>query len=429
MKHPTQEPRVIVVGAGPVGLTLAIDLGKRGVAVLLVEQKEAPAHLPKMERSNARSMEMFRRLGIADRIRAVGLPADVPMDVYVTTRLVDEPILHLSYPSPGQAAELARKTNDATLPLESQQLVSQYSLEPLLKEVAEEQPSVTVRYSCALEDFEQDENGVTVRLSGSNGTETVRAEYLVGCDGGTSTVRKALGIQLDGKGKLGSLRQVFFRSRDLHRQGPGRREGAALLLRRRRCPDDRDSNGGAERPAPLHLPHRTPRGHRLRLRHLRQDRSTGRSGSSCSQLLDLAPPRGRPIPHGTRTPRRRRGTPRDPTGGPGHEHRDRRRNRPCLEAGRNARGLGWARLAGLVRGRPPPGRSPQRSGIRVRSPGDRGVAQGIDRRGCRRHPRGSAHPGQGRRAGRCAPAQGARDDRHRAGLPVRRLARDQLRHV
>ena len=215
MKHPTQEPRVIVVGAGPVGLTLAIDLGKRGVPVLVVEQKDAPANLPKMERSNARSMEMFRRLGIADRVRAVGLPADVPMDVYVTTRLVDEPILHLSYPSPIQAAELARNTNDGTLPLESQQLVSQYSLEPLLREVAEEQPSVTVRYSCGLEDFEQDESGVTVRLSGSNGTETVRAEYLVGCDGGTSTVRKALGIKLDGKGKLATLRQVFFRSRDL----------------------------------------------------------------------------------------------------------------------------------------------------------------------------------------------------------------------
>jgi 2-polyprenyl-6-methoxyphenol hydroxylase-like FAD-dependent oxidoreductase len=215
MSRPTQEPRVIIVGAGPVGLTLAIDLGQRGIPVLIVEQKDAPAHLPKMERSNARSMEIFRRLGIADRVRAVGLPADVPMDVYVTTRLVDEPILHLPYPSPRQAAELARDTHDGTLPLESQQLVSQYSLEPLLKEVAEEQPAVTVRYSCGLEAFEQDDDGVTVHLSSSHGKETVRAEYLVGCDGGTSTVRKALGIKLDGKGNLATLRQVFFRSRDL----------------------------------------------------------------------------------------------------------------------------------------------------------------------------------------------------------------------
>lgn len=215
MNRSTQAPRVIIVGAGPVGLTLAIDLGKRGIPVLIVEQKDAPAKLPKMERSNARSMEMFRRLGIADRIRAVGLRADVPMDVYVTTRLVDHPILRLNYPSPSQAAELARDTHDGTLPLESQQLVSQYSLEPLLKEVAEEQPTVDLRYSCALEGFEQDENGVTVHLAGSSGEETVRVEYLVGCDGGTSTVRRTLGIKLAGKGQLATLRQVFFRSRDL----------------------------------------------------------------------------------------------------------------------------------------------------------------------------------------------------------------------
>lgn len=215
MTHPTPDPRVIIVGAGPVGLTLAVDLGRRGVPVLVVEQKDAPANLPKMERSNARSMEIFRRLGIADRVRGVGLPADVPMDVYVTTRLVDEPILHLAYPSPREAAERSRETHDGTLPLESQQLVSQYSLEPLLRTVAEEQPTVTVRYSCGLTSFEQDDGGVTVRLTGDDGEQTVRADYLVGCDGGTSTVRKDLGIRLEGKGALATLRQVFFRSRDL----------------------------------------------------------------------------------------------------------------------------------------------------------------------------------------------------------------------
>jgi 2-polyprenyl-6-methoxyphenol hydroxylase-like FAD-dependent oxidoreductase len=216
MNRPNQQPRVIIVGAGPVGLTLAIDLGRRGLPLLIVERKDAPANLPKMERSNARTMEIFRRLGIADRVRAVGLPADVPMDVYVTTRLVDEPILRLSYPSPNEAAERARTTHDATLPLESQQLVSQYTLEPLLKEVAEEQPAVTVRYSCGLESFEQDELGVTARLISSDGTtETVRADYLVGCDGGVSTVRRALGIKLSGEASIATLRQVFFRSDDL----------------------------------------------------------------------------------------------------------------------------------------------------------------------------------------------------------------------
>ena len=80
------ETDVLVVGAGPVGLTLAVDLGRRGVRCTLIEQKAAPEFLPKMERCNARTMEIFRRMGLAARIRAAGLPADVPMDVYVVAR-------------------------------------------------------------------------------------------------------------------------------------------------------------------------------------------------------------------------------------------------------------------------------------------------------------------------------------------------------
>ena len=94
------DTQVIIAGAGPTGLTLAVDLGMRGVRCVLLEQKEAPLFLPKMERSNARSMEIYRRMGLADRIRAVGLPADVPMDVFIVlTNVVDPPLLHKKYPS------------------------------------------------------------------------------------------------------------------------------------------------------------------------------------------------------------------------------------------------------------------------------------------------------------------------------------------
>jgi 2-polyprenyl-6-methoxyphenol hydroxylase-like FAD-dependent oxidoreductase len=212
--------QVIVVGAGPVGLTLALDLARRGVRSLLVERKQAPADLPKMERSNARTMELFRRLGLADRVREVGLPADVPMDVFVTTRVVDEPILHLPYPSPREARELARACRDGSLPLESQQLISQYCLEPLLKSVADAEPLIDVRYGCELIGFTQDADGVTGDLRAGDAVQTVHAEYLVGCDGGTSTVRKALGIALGGKGRLADLRQVFFRSDELIQRVP-----------------------------------------------------------------------------------------------------------------------------------------------------------------------------------------------------------------
>ena len=74
------ETQVLIVGAGPVGLTLALDLGRRGVRCTLIERKPAPQFLPKMERCNARTMEIFRRMGLAAKVRAAGLRADVPGD-------------------------------------------------------------------------------------------------------------------------------------------------------------------------------------------------------------------------------------------------------------------------------------------------------------------------------------------------------------
>src|SRR6266436_7297029 len=140
------DTQVLIVGAGPVGLTLAVDLGLRGIRCTLVEQKEAPQFLPKMERVNARSMEIYRRMGLAEKIRTAGLRADCPMDVYIVLSLREPPLLHLPYPSAAQARAQARATNDGTLPLEPYQLISQYTLEPLLKSVAETIPSVTVRF-------------------------------------------------------------------------------------------------------------------------------------------------------------------------------------------------------------------------------------------------------------------------------------------
>src|SRR5580765_1537705 len=98
---------VVIVGAGPVGLTLAVDLGRRGVRCTLIEQKPAPEFLPKMERCNARTMEIYRRMGLAEKIRAAGLPADVPMDVYVVLAMNEPPLLRLPYPSvAGARAEI-----------------------------------------------------------------------------------------------------------------------------------------------------------------------------------------------------------------------------------------------------------------------------------------------------------------------------------
>lgn len=213
--------QVLVVGAGPVGLTLAVDLGKKGVRCMLIEQKEAPQFLPKMERCNARTMEIYRRLGLAQKIRDAGFPRDCPMDVFVVTSLVEPPLLHLPYPSVAHAkAEIASR-NDGTLPLEPYQLVSQYTLEPLLKSVAETMPHVDVRYGCELVAFEQDEASVRAQVRNQDGsTATIKALHLVGCDGGSSTVRKQLGIKLQGEANIGQLRQALYRCDDLFERIP-----------------------------------------------------------------------------------------------------------------------------------------------------------------------------------------------------------------
>jgi 2-polyprenyl-6-methoxyphenol hydroxylase-like FAD-dependent oxidoreductase len=203
---------VLIVGAGPTGLTLAIDLGRRGVRCTLIEQKQQPAFLPKMERINARSMEIYRRMGLAQKIRAAGLRSDCPMDVYIILALTESPLLHLPYPSVEVARANTRATNDGTLPLEPYQLISQYTLEPLLKSVAETMPALTVRYGCEFLSLRQDRDGVTARVQAVGGaTEEIRAAYLVGCDGGASAVRRELDIGLAGEGNLLGLRQALYR--------------------------------------------------------------------------------------------------------------------------------------------------------------------------------------------------------------------------
>ena len=213
--------QVLIAGAGPVGLTLAIDLGQRGVRCTVVERNPGPSPYPKMERCNARTMEIYRRMGIAERIRDAGYPRDNPMDVFIVTSLTEAPILHLPYPSVTELKRRAAALNDGTQPLEPYQIISQYTLEPLLKAVAGATPGITLRYGCELASFTQDAGGVTARLRRADGGgESVRALYLAGCDGGTSTVRGQLGIRLEGEPGILELWQALFRCDDLYERIP-----------------------------------------------------------------------------------------------------------------------------------------------------------------------------------------------------------------
>jgi 2-polyprenyl-6-methoxyphenol hydroxylase-like FAD-dependent oxidoreductase len=217
---------VLIVGGGPVGLTLSLELAAQGIKSRLIDKRPEMSHLPKMERCNARTMENFRRLGLADRIRSAGLPGNIPMDVFVCVESIQRPPLtHHRYPSVDALKLRGRKVNDGTMPLEPYQLVSQYTLEPLLRDAALETGLVTIEFGHELVSFVQDDDCVTATIRTTEGAEKqVRSDYLIGCDGGNSTVRAELGIELRGDSLL-ELRQALFRCDDLFGRipiGPGR---------------------------------------------------------------------------------------------------------------------------------------------------------------------------------------------------------------
>jgi 2-polyprenyl-6-methoxyphenol hydroxylase-like FAD-dependent oxidoreductase len=219
--HQRRPPQVLIVGAGPVGLTLALDLGRRNVRCMLVERNEVASRLPKMERCNGRTMEIYRRLGVAEQIRAAGLPRAAPMDVFLATSLAEKPLAHLPYPSVAEAKKDVANHNDGSRLLEPYQLISQYTLEPLLRGFVERLPLVDVRFGHELVSFAQDSNGVQAEIESTNGKrETVEAAFVVGCDGGSSSVRKQLGIALRGRGGIRTLRQALFHCPELYERMP-----------------------------------------------------------------------------------------------------------------------------------------------------------------------------------------------------------------
>jgi 2-polyprenyl-6-methoxyphenol hydroxylase-like FAD-dependent oxidoreductase len=213
---------VLIAGGGPAGLTLAISLGQLGIRCELVDARPAPARVPGAQRCGARAMEIFRRLGVSGRLRDAGLPGEAPLDVLICAGSLATPLVRHRYPQVAEVLSAGFEVNDGTMPLEPHAIISQYTLEPLLREVAESTPGVTVRFGAELIDFALVGDAVTAMVQTGSRLRTVRAEYLVGCDGADSTVRATLGIELRGETRQ-ALRQALIYCPDLYERLQGAR--------------------------------------------------------------------------------------------------------------------------------------------------------------------------------------------------------------
>jgi 2-polyprenyl-6-methoxyphenol hydroxylase-like FAD-dependent oxidoreductase len=232
------DTEVLIVGAGPVGLTLAMDLAWRGVDVTIAEQR--PAGEPpsvKCSSISARSMEIFRRLGLAAKLRGAGLPADYPNDVASRTTATGIELCRIGIPSRAERYG-ATKESDTSWPTpEPPHRINQIYFEPILFAHAAAQSRIRILNRTAFEDFTQDGNDVMAVLRNVDNGEriSIACSFLVGCDGGKSTMRKKIGAKFAGTPVVQRVQSTYIRAPALARLLPGKRAWMYFSLNPRRC--------------------------------------------------------------------------------------------------------------------------------------------------------------------------------------------------
>ncbi|HUC51926.1 MAG TPA: FAD-dependent monooxygenase [Xanthobacteraceae bacterium] len=220
--------QVLIVGAGPVGLALAIELGLRGIDVTIVEQRSRTGAQPRAKTTNVRTMQHMRRWGLAQRLRALApLPSDYPTDVVFSTTLFGRTLAVI------ENAFAGKKCRDPRFP-EPAQWVPQYTVEQVLHERIAELPSVTLISGTTLEEAAQSAAGVTaaVRELESGDRRTIHADYLVGADGAKSRVREIIGAKMTGEQAYALNYNLILRIPELDRTPPARRAIMYWLINR-----------------------------------------------------------------------------------------------------------------------------------------------------------------------------------------------------
>ena len=201
--------QVVLVGGGPVGVALAVELGLRGISCALVERRREPQKIPKGQNLTQRSMEHFYSWGIADEVRASRmLPSEYPMSGIVAYRDLSNDYWY---------APPLREIVNAYYFQQNERL-PQYLVEYVLRKRLAQLPNVETHFGWRATGVEQDAAGVRVAIAeeGGSGTAVLHADYAVGCDGGHSIVRRQIGIERSGADFDELMVLALFRSKELH---------------------------------------------------------------------------------------------------------------------------------------------------------------------------------------------------------------------
>src|SRR5262245_1098785 len=205
------EADVVIVGAGPVGLALGIELGRRGVHCIIVERNDRVGYSPRAKTTNVRTREHLRRWGIADALRkASPIAPDRPSTVVFATRMNGYFLARFENALNGN-----RERNN--LYSEEAQWVPQYVLEDVLRSCAQSHPSVTIHFETEFAAFTQTARSVTTQIRDirTGRMREIASSYLVGADGPRSAVREAIGATMIGEGAFSRNYSIIFRAPEL----------------------------------------------------------------------------------------------------------------------------------------------------------------------------------------------------------------------
>ena len=241
----SQRIPIVIAGGGSVGLSLAAELGWRGIDCLVVEERDGLNPHPRANAVANRTMEYCRRWGIDEAISAAGVPPELPADYYWITSFFGRQIHHVSLPP---FRELEKRRGSGGYASGEHQwspylktITGQDEVEKAILEFVQACPTVDMRFGWRLCGFTQDAHGVTCQVEdvATGAQQTVACDYLAACDGGRSAVRETLGIPLSGRANLASFVSIYFRAPEFmsaHKFGhaniyfPLRREYAGFVL-------------------------------------------------------------------------------------------------------------------------------------------------------------------------------------------------------